>query len=155
MGIRGILELYRDYTKMLLMLFAATCSASVQIHIHALLVAVFKSVFPLMPIIEIHAATSVVTRSLTCFYVYIPPADIRQAFGLLCSTSHPNMTGCHSNKTLLHTASGSYIMDGSSTQHLSLSASLLSHLWCFLTCSELDIFCVLQPSTMSQREQQR
>lgn len=124
MGIRGVSEWFRVYMKIfecfyveqvLLIEPGISSRASVQRHFISFsgYNACFKSVFLLMSLTESQAVTSVViTCSLTCFYVYIPLLATHQAPGLLCWTSHPNMTGCHSNKTLLRTPSGSYIMDG-------------------------------------------
>lgn len=55
----------------------------------------------------------------------------------LCSTSHPVMTACHSNKTQLHTGTGSYIMDGESMQHMSPELPW-SPYYVFTTWADLD-----------------
>lgn len=98
------------------------------------------------------ATSALITCSLLAWFSCLHSSAGHQAPGLLCQISHPNMTGCHSNKTLLRTAPASYIMDGQSTQHLSPSASLLPF---FSTWAELDSFCVFQQFTMSHSRRQR
>lgn len=77
-------------------------------------------------------------RSPSCFYIELLLPDKHQASGLLCSTCHPNVTGCHSNKSQLRKASGSYIMDGG----VCLLMPLCSPYYVFPTWAELDFLCV-------------
>lgn len=132
-GSQGVSAWFRDYVKILNVLFTASCSHRSKndlIMMQNDRLQFFQSLLHISvsPITESLVASSVViTRSLGCFHICIPLAGTRQVASLLRWTSHPNMTCCHSNKAPLHRASGYYIMDGQSTQHLSPSASAPLH----------------------------
>lgn len=95
--------------------------------------------FPLTSVIDSLAATLVVTTcGLAGLFTSLCQAHSRHP---ACCAEPLTLTfvGCHSNKTLLHITSGSYIIDGQSAQLLSASATPVP-LLCFSQLKEISPF---------------
>lgn len=112
MGVEGALRIIWGCT---MFLFTASCSLEAPLcrdFLFHITVLVWNQRFLSCQSLCPAATSALITCSLLAWFSCLHSSAGHQAPGLLCQISHPNMTGCHSNKTLLRTAPASYIMDG-------------------------------------------